>query len=130
MTKFTHKLPHQPWSKPSRNEEEYFHRQEFRVRMDKARVRASSRDAQERLRLLELHRGHCPRCGTELEAIRLAQGTAQQCPSCLGVWLEHETFDRLTHPEAKDDYLTGIFRDVLLQYTTGHLPVDSEGRDG
>ena len=122
MSQITHKLPHQPWSKPSRNEEEYFHRQEFHHRMEKARHREAARGDEERLRLLELHRGHCPRCGAELESIRLAQGTAQQCPSCLGVWMDHETFDRLTHPEDKDDYLTGIFRDVLLQYTTGSIP--------
>jgi len=129
MRKLTHTLPHQPWPKPSRNEEEYFHREEFRHRMEKARHREVSRDAEERQHLLELHRGHCPRCGAELEAIRMAQGTAQQCPSCLGVWLEHETFDRLTHPETKDDYLTGIFREVLLQYTTGGILPGPGGGD-
>jgi RNA polymerase-binding transcription factor DksA len=125
MSEFTHKLPHQPWSKPSRNEEAYFHREEFQHRMEKARHREASRGAEERRRLRELHWGHCPRCGAELEGIRLAQGTAQQCPSCLGVWLEHETFDRLTHPDVKDDYLTGIFREVLLQYTTGRIVAGS-----
>jgi Zn-finger nucleic acid-binding protein len=44
---------------------------------------------------------------------------ADQCPQCLGVWLDHETFDRLTHPEEKNAYLTMVFRDALLQFTTG-----------
>jgi hypothetical protein len=121
MSEFTHKLPHRPWSKPSRNEEEYFHREEFSHRMEEARHREASRSEDERRRLVELHRGHCPRCGALLEGIRLAQGAAHQCPSCLGVWMDHATFDRLTHPEEKDDYLTGVLREVLLQYTTGRI---------
>ena len=76
MSKLTHTLPHQPWPKPSRNEEEYFHREEFRHRMETARHREAAAADEERQRLLELHRGHCPRCGAELEGIRLAEGTA------------------------------------------------------
>ncbi|MCG6957733.1 MAG: zf-TFIIB domain-containing protein [Gemmatimonadetes bacterium] len=127
MSELTHKLSHQPWSKPSRNEEEYFHREEFHHRMEKARRREASRSAEERERLRELHWGRCPRCGAKLEAIRMAQGTAQQCPACLGVWLERETFDLLTHPEGKDDYLTGVFREVLLLYTTGSIVAGGGG---
>jgi Transcription factor zinc-finger len=130
MSEFTHRLPHRPWSKPSRNEEEYFHREEFRLRMEKARHRETQRGVDERARLLELHRGHCPRCGAELEGIRLAQGMAQQCPLCLGVWMDHVTFDRLTHPGKQDDYLTGIFREMLLRYTTGEIPTEAEHRGG
>lgn len=121
MSEFMHKLPHSAWSKPSRNEEEYFHMREFGQRMEKARRREASRAQDERRRLLELHQGHCPRCGAGLEGIRLAQGGAQQCPNCLGVWMDHETFDRLTHPVEKDDYLTGMLREVLLQFATRGL---------
>jgi Zn-finger nucleic acid-binding protein len=119
MTKFTHRLPHQPWSKPSRNEQEYFSREEFRKRMGTARHRESGREKEERERLLELHRNHCPRCGGTLEPMHAEDVRADQCPNCLGVWMDHEVFDRLTHPDRKNEYLTGIFRDVFLQYTTG-----------
>ncbi len=129
MSELTHKLPHQPWSKPSRNEEAYFHREEFRVRMRKARDREAARGDSERQQLLQLHRGHCPHCGAQLEGLRFAQGMAQQCPACLGVWMDHETFDRLTHPEDQDDYLTSVFRELLLQYTTGKIPAGVEERE-
>jgi len=122
MSEFTHRLPHQPWSKPSRNEQEYFHREEFKSRMAIAREREARRADDQRRRWLEAHANHCPKCGGRLEEIRTADGKADQCPNCLGVWLDQGTFDRLTHPDRpKDDYLTSIFRDVLLQYTTGKL---------
>jgi len=96
MSEFTHKLPHQPWSKPSRNEQEYFHREEFKSRMATARQREARRADEERRRWIEAHANHCPRCGGFLEEIRTAEGTADQCPNCLGVWLDRQTFDRLT----------------------------------
>lgn len=99
MSEFTHRLPHQPWSKPSRNEREYFQRQAFYQRMAVARRREQERDVGERERVLERHHDHCPKCGSPLERIQLADGRADQCPNCLGVWLDHETFDRMTQPE-------------------------------
>lgn len=121
MGEFTHRLPHRPWSKPSRNEEEYFHRAEFQKRMTKAREREARREAEQRTRWLEEHRDRCPKCYGRLIPVRVAGGSADQCSNCLGVWLDHETFNRLTHPEERDDYLTGILRDVLLQFTTGEV---------
>jgi len=121
MSEFTHRLPHQPWSKPSRNEQEYFRRQEFRARMNRARSREAQRADTERETLMARHRDRCPKCGGGLEAIEMPEGRADQCPNCLGVWLEHEMFDRLTHPETKDDFLTSILRDNFLQFTTGKV---------
>ena len=121
MTEFTHRLPHAGWSKPSRNEEEYFHREEFRLRMALARKREEERAADERRTWLEAHADRCPKCGSELEEVRAADGTVDQCPSCLGVWMDHTVFDNLTHPDKPNEYLTEIFRGVLLQYTTGNL---------
>jgi hypothetical protein len=121
MSEFTHRLPHQPWSKPSRNEEEYFHRDEFRHRMEVARQRETDRAAAERERWLESHRDRCPKCGGHLQLVETDHARADQCPKCLGVWLDHETFDQLTHPHQKNAYLTMVFRDILLQFTTGKV---------
>ncbi len=123
MSEFTHRLPHQPWSKPSKNEQEYFQRQRFHERMAAARKREQERDASERKRLLERHRDHCPKCGAELEQIELADGRADQCPNCLGVWLDHETFDHMTRPDRGSSYLTETLREMLLQYSTGKIPM-------
>lgn len=121
MSEFTHRLPHQSWSKPSRNEEGYFRQEDFRKRMEAARQREAERAHEERQRWLEQHQGHCPRCGSRLERISVDDGSAEQCPTCLGVWLDHGLFDRLTHPHEENQYLTGIFRGLFLQFTTGEL---------
>lgn len=131
MTEFTHRLPHQPWSKPSRNEREYFNRLEFQKRMEAARRREAKREEEERQKLLDRHRNHCPNCGGELEPMEAAEVRAHQCPNCLGVWMDHEAFDRLTHPDEGNQYLTDIFREMFLQYTTGKVkrPGEEEGRE-
>ena len=123
MSEFTHRLPHQPWAKPSRNEREYFHRQEFHARMAVARKREQDRGALERAELLERHRNHCPKCGSELERIQVLDVEADQCPNCLGVWLNHETFDQMTRPERESNYVSDTLRQVLLVYSTGNIPV-------
>ena len=121
MSEFTHRLPHQPWPKPSRNEDEYFRREEFRKRMEAARVAEARREEEERLRWMDAHGDHCPKCGGRLEEIQTPEGSADQCPHCLGVWMDQRTFDRLTHQEEKNTYLTAIFREMFLQYTTGEV---------
>ena len=121
MTEFTHRLPHQSWNKPSRNEKEYFQREEFRLRMKAARRREAERKEAERARWIQEHGNHCPKCGGELQPITTRSEHGDQCAHCMGVWLDRETFDRLTHPDEPNPYLTGIFRDLLLQWTTGDL---------
>ncbi len=130
MSEFTHRLPHQSWSKPSRNEEEYFHRSEFKNRMAAARDREARRADDERRHWVAAHGGHCPKCGAKLEEIQTPDGHADQCPNCLGVWIDSDTFARVTHPEKKsEDYLTSIFREMILQYTTGGMTPPSHGTD-
>lgn len=129
MSEFTHRLPHAGWSKPSRNEEEYFQRERFRKRMDAARRRERERAAADRAAWIEEHGGRCPTCGSPLEDAEVHDVTVRQCPTCLGVWMEHGVFDALTHPDEPNDYLTGIFRGVLLQYTTGNLPPEDRSED-
>ena len=129
MSEFTHRLPHQPWSKPSRNEDQYFRREDFRKRMNAAREREARRELAERTRWLDEHQGHCPECGGVLEGMTTADGSADQCPNCLGVWLDHETFDRLTHPRERNRYFAGILREMLLEWTTGAVKVDRPGNE-
>lgn len=118
MYELIHQLPHAPWQKPSRNEEEYFHRLEFAARRRKARRREEERAREEQEREKELHRGRCPGCGGELEDIRLRGVRADQCPVCGGVWLENDTFETLTRSEEPSP-LTALFRDVLLENSLG-----------
>lgn len=132
MPGFTHRLPREPWPKPSRNEEEYFRRREFRDRMEQARKREERRAAGERDRLRELYGGRCPRCGIPLEQVRLRERErekwADQCPVCRGIWLDREMFEALTRRERST--LGEYLREVLLQHSLGRIPSGSGGKGG
>lgn len=121
MPHFTHRLPHEGWSKPSRNEEEYFRRETFRSRMELARKKEAERAAAERAAWLRDHGGRCPACGSGLEEHREPEARFQQCPSCMGVWMEQQLFDRLTRPDEPSGHLTSLLRGVILEYTTGDV---------
>lgn len=119
MGSFTYRLHHEPFRKPSKNEEEYFHRKKFEERRMEARRKAEDRGDEERMRLMELHRNRCPRCGEKLEHIRIKKAWADQCPVCEGVWLDREVFCLLTHQ--KERVLTDIFRYILLDKSMGEI---------
>ena len=122
MGPFTYRLHHEPFRKPSKNEEEYFQRRRFEERRRRARERAEDRAEEERSRLVELHRNRCPRCGERLEHIRVKKAWADQCPVCEGVWLDREVFCLLTHQ--KERVLTDIFRYILLDQCMGDIHVE------
>ncbi len=122
MGPFTYRLHHEPFRKPSKNEEEYFQRRRFEERRRRARERAEERAEEERAQLMELHRNRCPRCGERLEHIRIKKAWADQCPLCEGVWLDREVFCVLTHQ--KERVLTDIFRYILLDQCMGEIHVD------
>ena len=119
MGSFTYRLHHEPFRKPSKNEEEYFHRQLFEERRAKARKKAEARAAEERERLRELHRDRCPRCGERLEHLRIAEAWADQCPVCEGVWLDRDVFLALTHERAQP--LADMFRYMLVDQGLGEM---------
>lgn len=62
-----------------------------------------------------------------MEPLSTEEGNTEQCSNCLGVWMDHETFDRLTHPEDKNEYLTGILRGLFLEWTTGQVKPETHG---
>lgn len=117
MYEFTHRLPHEPWRKPSRNEEEYFRRRELEARLKRAWEREMAREAEERRRFREFHQDRCPSCAERLEVIRIRESEARQCPECRGVWLDRELFDTLTHRERSP--LAELFRSQILEYSLG-----------
>ncbi len=122
MPPFTYRLHHEPFRKPSRNEEAYFRRQEFLDRMARARRSARAREARERERLRTLHQGRCPRCGERLEHIRVRNAWADQCPVCEGVWLDRDVFCLLTH--RKQQPLADVFRYLLVDQCLGEMHAD------
>ncbi len=119
MGPFTYRLHHEAFRKPSKNEEEYFHRRRFEERRAEARKRAERRAEEERQSLRDLHWNHCPRCGETLAHIRIRDAWADQCPVCEGVWLDREIFRRLTHE--KERPLAAMFRWMLVDQSMGAL---------
>ncbi|MGD2067676.1 MAG: zf-TFIIB domain-containing protein [Gemmatimonadota bacterium] len=123
MYEFTHRLPHQPFRPGGRNEDAYFAREEVERRMQRARERQAALDQEEKERLRTLHHDRCPECGSPLERVRMAEGEVRQCATCLGVFMEHDLFARLTHPESEErGYLANLLSGLLLDFTLGSVP--------
>lgn len=126
MGALTYRLPHEPFRKPSKNEEEYFCRQRFEERRAAARREAESRDSEDRSRLRALHLNRCPRCGEKLEHIQIKKAWADQCPVCEGVWLDKEVFCVLTHQRAQP--LAAMFRWMLVDQCMGEMEIENQER--
>jgi len=72
--------------KPSRNEDEYFARQEAE-RLNLLRQQdTAERAARERLS----HFMKCPKCGGSLQTETLQGIQVDRCPDCQGIWLDHD----------------------------------------
>src|SRR5438045_5217145 len=69
---------------PSKNEEEYFARQDAELVIKERAIRAQAALAAER----RSHLGKCPKCGADLERIELHGVQVDQCPEDGGMWLE------------------------------------------
>jgi len=75
--------------KPSRNEDEYFIRQdaealrEYRARLDAERQSAERKS----------HYMKCPKCGNDLTERRIGAAVVDVCPGCQGLWLDAGELD-------------------------------------
>jgi uncharacterized protein len=81
--------------KPSKNEDEYFAREDA-ARMRKLREKeAAERTARERLS----HFMKCPKCGGALHTELYHSIQLDRCPDCHGVWLDHGEMEILMKHE-------------------------------
>ena len=82
-------------AKPSRNEEEYFARENaarvkaLRAKLDEARSSAERAS----------HLCRCPRCGGHLETKTHHNVRIDVCPDCGGTWLDKGELEMLEHVE-------------------------------
>jgi uncharacterized protein len=90
------------YEKPSRNEDEYFARQDIERRKQWARENAAKMAVAERETLKQAHWMKCPKCGSDLHSVDLHGVTVDTCPACSGTWLDAGELDTLLHPEKKD----------------------------
>ena len=70
--------------KPSRNEDEYFTRQDAELMKARRAELDSSRRQQER----KAHFMKCPKCGGDLEEVQFQNLRIDVCPDCKGTWLD------------------------------------------
>ena len=73
--------------KPSKEEDEYFAREEAQKRHKLAVERAAAMEAKERERLKALHHMRCPSCGLELEEVLFHGLKIDRCFHCGGTFL-------------------------------------------
>ena len=80
--------------KPSRNEDEYFARQnQEQIRAMRAKLDAERNKAENAERSAQLNK--CPRDGTELTEQHVENVKIDECPKCGGVWHDRGELDQL-----------------------------------
>jgi len=96
--------------KPTEQEDEYFARQEFE-RRKKALAEHEGRSAEEeRLRILAVAAGRCPKCGAVLVAVPYRGSELDKCSRCQGVWLDVGELEQLA---AEDKGFLGSVRRIF-----------------
>jgi hypothetical protein len=77
--------------KPSQTEDDYFAKEDLEKKRKMALKVRHEMAADEARRLRELHRGHCPGCGQQMNEVKLRGVDVDVCFACNGVFLEsHE----------------------------------------
>ena len=100
------------YEKPSRNEDEYFTRQELERRKQWAKENAAKMAAAEREKLKQAHWMRCPKDGNELHTVELHGVSVDTCATCSGTWLDAGELEHLLHPEKQDLFhrVMSVFR--------------------
>ena len=100
------------YGKPSRNEDEYFARQDLERRKQWAKENAAKVSTVDREKLKQEHWMKCPKCGNDLHTVDLHGVKIDTCASCGGTWLDAGELDHLLHPERRDLFhrVMSVFR--------------------
>jgi protein-arginine kinase activator protein McsA len=85
--------------KPSKNEDEYFARQELERRKKWAQEQATKMAVEQKEQLKQLHWMKCPKCGMDLKEIELHGVKVDQCASCGGVFLDAGEMEQIEKHE-------------------------------
>ena len=81
--------------KPSRNEDEYFAREDAERIRRLQEKEAAARTSQER----KSHYMKCPKCGATLQTTDLYGVQLDRCPECHGIWLDNGEMEILMKHE-------------------------------
>jgi uncharacterized protein len=109
-------------NKPSRNEDEYFAKQNAElVIQQRARLAAEQSEAERRT-----HLNKCPRDGYDLRVAELQGVQVETCDHCGGLWLDRGELEVIASHQDRPGLLGRFFGDVLTGLRTTHMPKDAD----
>ena len=100
------------YGKPSRNEDEYFTKQELERKKQWAKENAAKMAVAEREKIKQAHWMKCPKCGSDLHTVELHGVSVDTCATCHGTWMDAGELEHMLHPERKDLFhrVMSVFR--------------------
>jgi Zn-finger nucleic acid-binding protein len=94
--------------KPSRNEDEYFVKQDAELlRKQRAQAEAAAQDAERKTHYMK-----CPKDGYDLTSSTYHGVQIESCPHCGGMWLDAGEIDAVAHEE-RPGLLTRVLTDAF-----------------
>ncbi len=94
-------------TKPSRNEDEYFAKQDAELlKAQRAKLDAERAAAQK-----SAHYMKCPKCGSDLKEQELASVKVDVCPNCKGMWLDAGELDLVGR--VRNSAIGGFLKDIM-----------------
>ncbi|WP_041453761.1 zf-TFIIB domain-containing protein [Anaeromyxobacter dehalogenans] len=87
--------------KPSTTEDEYFVREDAEKKRKLALQLKKETEESERKRLKDLHFMHCPKCGMQMQEVKLRGVDVDVCFSCSGIFLDRGELEHLEKPESR-----------------------------
>ncbi len=94
-------MPDRGPTKPSATEDEFFAREDVEKKRKLALQLKRQLSADERQRLRDLHLGHCPRCGMEMQKVHAGRLTVDVCFGCNGAFLDRQEIELIAAPQQK-----------------------------
>jgi hypothetical protein len=85
----------------SKNEDEYFTREDAEKKRKIAHQVKKDTEAAEQARLKKLHWMRCPKCGMEMHEVKMRGVDVDVCFSCNGIFLDKGELEHLEKPESK-----------------------------
>jgi predicted Zn-ribbon and HTH transcriptional regulator len=94
--------------KPSKNEEEYFLRQDA----DLIKAQRAKLDAERVAAERSTHYMRCPKCGATLNEIEFSHIKVDTCPDCKGMWLDAGEIELIgrTSATATGGFIRDLFK--------------------
>jgi hypothetical protein len=94
-------------TKPSRNEDEYFAKQDAELlKAQRAKLDAERAAAQK-----NTHKMKCPKCGSDLQEQELASGQVDVFPNCNGMWLDAGELELVGR--VRNSAIGGVHTDIM-----------------